>query len=123
MNKKIKKIVKKKAVKKVKKVVKKAVKKSAKRVVKKTVPAKVPVGKKIGTVTHFYGNISVGIVKFSKPVSRGTKVHFRGATTDFSQVIESMQFDHKEIDAAAVNQEVGMKVKNKVREGDEIFEA
>jgi putative protease len=82
-----------------------------------------PMGKKIGVVTHFYGNISVGIVKFKKPVARGTKIYFRGATTDFSQTVDSMQFDHKEIALAPSGKEVGIKVKKKVRQGDEIFES
>ncbi len=125
----IKKVAKKKLAKKVvKKSVKKAVKKIVKRPAKKAAPKntkpaapKMPKGKKIGVVTHFYGNISVGIVKFSKPVSKGAMVAFHGATTSFSQVIDSMQLDHKEIEVAPAGQEVGMKVKNKVREGDVVY--
>ncbi len=119
----VKKIAKKKPVKKaVKKVVKKVVKKSAKKAVPaKPVSPKMPQGKKIGKVTHFYGNISVGIVKFSKPVSKGATIAFHGATTNFSQTIDSMQFDHKEIEMAPAGQEIGMKVKKKVREGDEVY--
>ncbi len=114
----------KKTVKRIKKVLKKkVVKKIKKRESKKTAPLVTikPAGKKIGAVTHYYGKIGVGIVKFSKPVSSGASIRFIGATTDFSQTIDSMQFDHKEIVAAGAGQEVGMKVKHKVREGDEIF--
>lgn len=119
--KKVKKIVNKKAIKKAK--VQKS-KKARKHESKKAKPvAKAPVGKKIGLVTHFYGNISVGIVKFSRPVVLGAKIHFKGATTDFSQTVDSMQFDHKEIALAPAGQEVGMKVKKKVRQGDEVFES
>ncbi|MDO8574328.1 MAG: translation elongation factor-like protein [bacterium] len=79
--------------------------------------------KPIGTVTHYFGNLGVAIVKFNKLVSVGAKLKFKGATTDFEEVVESMQFDHKEIDKAKKGQEVGIKVKDKVREGDMIFEA
>jgi len=75
----------------------------------------------VGVVTHYYGGIGVAIVKFLKPVKAGTNVHFRGATTDFTQALDSMQYDHKEIAAAAKGKEVGVKVKDKVREGDEVF--
>lgn len=77
--------------------------------------------KPIGTVTHYYGGIGVAIVKFSKPVPRGTKVNFSGATTNFSQALDSMQFDHREIESAPKGKEVGVKVGEKVREGDEVY--
>ena len=77
--------------------------------------------KPIGTVTHFFGGLGVAIVKFSKVVTKGDRVRFRGATTDFEQGIDSLQYDHRVIDKAKKNQEVGIKVKNKVREGDEIY--
>ena len=78
--------------------------------------------KPIGVVTHYYGGIGVAIVKFKKAVKIGTEVNFCGATTDFSQKISSMQYDHKEISSAKKGQEVGIKVDEKVREGDEVCE-
>ncbi len=99
-----------------KKIVKKSVKKS------KTAKAvKIPVVKPLGVVTHFYAHIGVAIVKFAKPVKVGDNVSFKGATTNFSQVVGSMQYDHKDIVSAKPKQEVGIKVKKRVREGDEIF--
>jgi putative protease len=76
----------------------------------------------IGEVTHYYNKIGVAIVKFFKTVPVGTRVRFHGATTDFEQTISSMQFDHKEISEAKKNQEVGIKVNSKVREGDKVYE-
>ncbi len=78
--------------------------------------------KPIGAVTHFYGDISVAIVKLKKAVKTGIKVRFGGATTDFEETIKSMQYDHKPITSARKGQEVGVKVKKRVREGDEVFE-
>ncbi len=79
--------------------------------------------KPIGEITHFYSNIGVAIIKFKVAVEVGTKVLIKGATTDFEEKIDSMQFDHKPIKEAKKGQEVGVKVKNKVREGDLVFEA
>ncbi|MBI2623129.1 MAG: translation elongation factor-like protein [Candidatus Liptonbacteria bacterium] len=90
--------------------------------VKKAPAKKVVAMKPIGAVTHFYGHLSVAIVKFKKAVEAGTKLHYKGATTDFAEVAKSMQYDHKPIEAAKKGQEVGIKVKDKVREGDEVFE-
>ena len=75
----------------------------------------------IGTVTHFFRKIKVAVVKFKKPVSAGTKVRFRGATTNFVQKIGSMQYDHKPLDRAPKGKQVGMKVEKRVRGGDEVY--
>lgn len=79
--------------------------------------------KPIGVVTHYYGGIGVAIVKFNKAVKAGTGIKFKGATTDFSQKITSMQYEHKDMASAKKGQEVGIKVDEKVREGDEVYEA
>lgn len=91
---------------------------TAKKAVKKS-KAKKP----IGAVTHYYSNLEVAIVKFKKAVKVGAKVQFKGATTDFEEVINSMQYDHKPVAVAAKGKEIGIKVKDKVREGDEVFDA
>ena len=77
--------------------------------------------KPVGTVTHFYNKIGVAIVKFNAKVEAGTKLAFRGATTDFEEAAASMQYDHKPIAAASKGQEVGLKVKKRVREGDLVY--
>ncbi len=78
--------------------------------------------KAIGVVTHYYGGIGVGIVKFKKPVKVGMTLEFRGATTNFTQALTSMQYDHNVIQSAPKGKEVGIKTKKRVREGDEVFE-
>jgi hypothetical protein len=75
----------------------------------------------VGIVTHFFTSIKVAIIKFKKPVSTGAKIGFRGATTEFDQVLSSMQYDHKVITRAPKGKEVGVKVPKRVREGDEVF--
>ncbi len=79
--------------------------------------------KPIGAVTHYYDGLGVAIVKFSKSVKAGESVHFKGHTTDFEETIKSMQYDHKEIKEAKKGQEVGIKVGNKVRNGDKVYPA
>ena len=82
---------------------------------------KIKMPKPIGVVTHFYGNISVAIVKFNTTVKTGTAIRFSGATTDFAETIHSMQFDHEAVEAAKKGQQIGIKVKKRVREGDSVF--
>lgn len=100
--------------------------KITKRKTKKTVKKKA-VGKSagkikpIGKVTHYYNHIGVAIVKFNKAVKKGEEISVKGAHTDFTQTIDSMQYEHKDIVKAKKGQEVGIKVKKKVREGDKIY--
>ncbi|MBI4193088.1 MAG: hypothetical protein HY536_00495 [Candidatus Colwellbacteria bacterium] len=110
----------KRAVKKIRKIVRK-------RTVKKTPPkraatkaARAP-RKPIGKVTHYYTNIGVAIVKFVKPVRTGATVNFKGATTDFTQELVSLQYDHKPLTLAPKGKEVGVKVQERVRDGDHVF--
>lgn len=77
----------------------------------------------IGAITHYYDHLGVAIAKFKKAVKKGGRVHFKGAHTDFEQEINSMQYDHKDIESAKKGQEVGIKVNKKVREGDKIYAA
>jgi len=98
-----KKPAKKKVVKK-KKPIKKAKKATAKPKAKKTL-------KPIGKVTHFYTQIRVAIVKFNTKVKSGSKLNFRGATTDFEDVAKSMQYNHALIAVAPKGKQIGIKVK------------
>lgn len=79
--------------------------------------------KPIGTVTHYFNHLGVAIIKLASALEKGDKVKVKGHTTDFEQEIAEMQFDHKEIESGKKGQEVGVKVKEQVREGDEVFAA
>lgn len=79
--------------------------------------------KSIGEVVHYYGHLGVAVVKFDKTIKVGERVSFKGATTDFEQTLDSMQFDHKAVTEAKKGKEVGLKVKDKVRAGDQVYEA
>ena len=111
----------KKKVKKIKKAVRRPAARKIKKAVKKTAPRKAAAPKPIGRVTHFYREIKVAVIKFSKPVKQGTEVNFRGATTDFKQKLDSMQYDHKPLATAPKGKQVGVKVKSRVREGDQVY--
>ncbi len=116
-----------------KKIIKKKAKnvsprRAARRSVEKSAPKKKPVPvaatqKPIGIVTHFYNHISVAIVRFKKSVRQGTMLAFRGATTNFTQAAASMQWNHKPIATAPKGKQIGIRVKRRVREGDNVFKA
>ncbi len=79
--------------------------------------------KPIGEITHYYDHLGVAIIKFNKAVEKGETIAIRGAHTDFTQKIDSIQYEHKDIDAAKKGQEVGIKVKEKVHNSDKVYAA
>ena len=80
-------------------------------------------GKPIGTVTHFYDRLGVGIVKLAAGVKLGEVVRFKGRKGEFVQAVTSLQFDHKPIVKAARGKDVGIQVNQKVEEGDFVYKA
>lgn len=77
--------------------------------------------KKIGTITHFFDRISVGIIKLDGKLKVGDRVRIQGGTTTFEQEISEIQLEHESIPEGKKGQEVGVKVKEKVRNGDGVY--
>lgn len=77
--------------------------------------------KSIGIVTHYYGKISVAAIKLSDKLRVGDLIRVKGHTTDFEQRVESMQIHHQVVKEAEPNTEVGIKLNNRVREGDIVY--
>jgi len=75
----------------------------------------------IGNVTNFYSKISVAVVQLTAPVNVGDKILIKGDTTNFEQMIESMQIEHQNIPRAEAGQSIGLKVKDRVRPGDVVY--
>ncbi|MCD6221925.1 hypothetical protein J7K25_07205 [bacterium] len=77
---------------------------------------------KIGEVTHYFNKIGVAAIKIiSEQLKKGDTIHIKGHTTDFTQKIDSMQVEHQPVEVANAGDEIGIKVDNVVREGDEVF--
>ncbi len=75
----------------------------------------------VGTITHYFPKPEVGVLKLSSGVRVGDVLRFRGHTTDFEQQITSMQVEHAPVDEGAAGSEVAIKVKERVRAGDEVY--
>jgi len=54
-------------------------------------------------------------------LSVGDKIKFTGHTTDFEDEIESMEINNQKVEKATVGDFIGIKVKDRVRPGDEMF--
>jgi putative protease len=77
--------------------------------------------KEIGVVTHYFGKISVGIIKLKSAITVGDKIHIKGVHDDFTQSIDSMQYNHKNIQEAKKGLEIGIKVIQRVHENDKVY--
>ena len=76
----------------------------------------------IGTITHYFGKISVAVLKvIDDEVNVGDTIHIKGKHTDFSQTIDSMQVEHENFEKAKKGDEVGLKVDGPVHEHDEVY--
>ena len=76
--------------------------------------------KKVGEVTHYWGQIAVAGIKLTAALNQGDTVRIKGATTDFEQAVGSMQVEHQNIETAKKGQEIGLEVAGKVRRGDTV---
>ncbi len=75
----------------------------------------------IGKVTHYFSKIGVAVVELTDSLKVGDTIHIKGHTTDFTQQVESMQVNHNAIQEAKAGDAIGLKVIDKVREGDKVF--
>ncbi|MEM0333534.1 MAG: translation elongation factor-like protein [Candidatus Aenigmatarchaeota archaeon] len=75
----------------------------------------------VGKVTHFYPKISVAVIELENTLKKGDKISIEGRTTNFSQIVESMQIEHKDVNEGIKGQSIGLKVVERVREGDKVY--
>src|SRR3989344_9150381 len=66
-------------------------------------------GKLAGKVTHYFSDISVGVIKLSAPLNEGDQIRIMGGeNTDFNQMAASMQVDHKPVKKAKKGNSVAL---------------
>lgn len=76
----------------------------------------------LGTVTHYYSHLSVAVVQINKgELKAGDTIHIKGHSTDFTQTVESMEYEHLHVDRASAGQSIGIKVKDHAREHDIVY--
>jgi hypothetical protein len=75
----------------------------------------------VGRVTHYFGHIQVAAIDLTESLHVGDKIHIRGHSTDFVHTVDSMQVEHKDVTEAGPGASVGVKVPQKVHEGDEVL--
>jgi len=76
----------------------------------------------IGVIKHYFTKLGVAVLELTKgDVKAGDRIHIKGATSDFTQKIDSMQIEQLKIEEAKKGQSVGIKVTEQVRKNDKVF--
>lgn len=77
--------------------------------------------KEIGEVFSYYNNIGVIAIKLKDKLKAGDKIRIKGSTTNFEQVVDSMQIEHETVKEAKKGTQVGIKVMDKARKNDKVY--
>lgn len=77
--------------------------------------------KEIGKITHYYGNIGVGIIELSDTLKVGDNIRIKGHSCDFKQGIDSIQIEHASVSEAKAGDLAGIKVLEKVHPQDKVY--
>lgn len=75
----------------------------------------------IGVVDHFFGKISVGMIKLSGVLKVGDTIHIKGKQADFSQKVESMRIEFNNVTEAKEGDKIGIKVVQPIHTNDKVY--
>lgn len=75
----------------------------------------------VGKVIHYYDKIGVAVIKLEKALKVGDSVKFVHGEDEFTQVLESMQLDHAQVESGKKGQEVAVKVDKETKSGTLVY--
>lgn len=79
---------------------------------------------KVGRIDHYYDNIGVAVLEVTEgevTVGDTIKVVDKDGEERLTQVVESMEMDHEQVEEATTGDAVGLKVNEEVQEGDTVY--
>jgi putative protease len=75
----------------------------------------------IGHVAHFFSKIGVAVIELMLPLSVGDRILIKGPSTDFEQIVESMQIEGKSFQRVEGGQSIGLKLVQPAKEKDVVY--
>ena len=75
----------------------------------------------VGKVEHYYPKVNAAAVRLTRKVKLGDRVHIVGHGDDFQEEVTSLQLDHQPIEEGKPGQSIGLWVKDRVHEGDDVL--
>jgi len=76
---------------------------------------------KVGEITHYFTRIGVAVVMLSGALKVGDRIAIKGMTTNYEMMVASIQVKGAEIEEAGTGNNIGMKVDDRVRQGDLVY--
>jgi len=77
---------------------------------------------KIGKVTKYFPKVKAAVIELTDEGREvGDTVLIQGFTTDFQQIVESMQIERNPIEAAQKGEIIGLEVIKRVRANDTVY--
>ena len=76
---------------------------------------------KVGVVKDYFAKISVAGIDVTGKLKVGDTIHVKGHTSDFEQVVDSMQIEHEQVEEAKAGDAIGIKVSERCRGGDAVY--
>lgn len=77
--------------------------------------------KQVGKISHYFDKIGVAVVEVEDTLSVGDQIKISGSGGEITMTVSSLQEEHKELQEAHKGQAVGMKVEQRVKEGDLVY--
>jgi translation elongation factor EF-1alpha len=76
---------------------------------------------KVGVVKDYFAKIGVAGIDVTGKLKVGDTIHIKGHTTDFEQMVESIQIEHDQVEEVKAGDAIGIKVKERCRGGDAVY--
>lgn len=76
----------------------------------------------VAIVVNFFSKSGVAALKITEgTIKIGDLLKYKGHTTDFTEEVASIQIENQPVEEAKAGDEVGIKVKERVREKDRVY--
>jgi len=75
----------------------------------------------IGKVSDFFARPVVAGIELTATLKVGDKIRIKGHTTDLEMDVDSMQVNNEQVTEAKAGDSIGVKVSDKVRNGDTVY--
>jgi len=77
---------------------------------------------RVGEVFHYFPKAGVAAIHVTDtPIAVGDTLLFQGPSTNFDQIVDSLEIDKVKIEQATPGQSVGIKVRDRARPGDFVY--
>lgn len=76
----------------------------------------------IGYVKDYFAKVGVAAIEITEgQLTVGDTIHIKGHTTELTQRVDSIQLEHQALQHAEPGQLIGIKVRERVRQHDQVF--